>query len=286
MLSHFDKTFTGRLHCGEDDVKNLHELVKAMKERDILQVTHKSTEDYDGTFPEITTQAGNNNNIGGGEISPEIKKRLDECPLPRKQLYDYFVVLDFEATCLQGMKIRPQEIIEFPCQKVDSSTFEAKDGWMFHSYVKPVHRARLSPYCIKLTNISQATVQRSPKFIEVWNKFIAWMDEQGLDSNGENFIFVTCGDWDLQTMLPEQANLVPEIGQLPECFRRWINIKDVFSEVTGIKLVKSENDLMQMLKALDIDHEGKLHSGKDDVKNITNVLRTLARMTTLEKTSP
>ena len=34
------------------------------------------------------------------------------------QQFDYFLVLDFEATCERGIKLKPQEIIEFPCLKV------------------------------------------------------------------------------------------------------------------------------------------------------------------------
>ena len=34
------------------------------------------------------------------------------------QQFDYFLVLDFEATCERDTKLRPQEIIEFPCLKV------------------------------------------------------------------------------------------------------------------------------------------------------------------------
>lgn len=30
------------------------------------------------------------------------------------QPYDYLAVLDFEAQCLEGERIKPQEIIEFP----------------------------------------------------------------------------------------------------------------------------------------------------------------------------
>ncbi len=35
-----------------------------------------------------------------------------------EQDFDYFLVLDFEATCIKDMRINPQEIIEFPCLKV------------------------------------------------------------------------------------------------------------------------------------------------------------------------
>ena len=36
----------------------------------------------------------------------------------RPQVFDYILALDFEATCLENARISPQEIIEFPCLKI------------------------------------------------------------------------------------------------------------------------------------------------------------------------
>lgn len=47
-------------------------------------------------------------------IPPKKKGSMGISP----QHYDYFLVLDFEATCERDSKLRPQEIIEFPCLKV------------------------------------------------------------------------------------------------------------------------------------------------------------------------
>jgi hypothetical protein len=49
------------------------------------------------------------------------------------------------------------------------------------------------------------------------------LDEAG---NAKNFTFLTCGDWDLKTMLPSQCrhfNLA-----YPNYFKKWINVKKVF----------------------------------------------------------
>ena len=35
------------------------------------------------------------------------------------QQFDHFLVMDFEATCERDTKLKPQEIIEFPCLKVN-----------------------------------------------------------------------------------------------------------------------------------------------------------------------
>ena len=41
-----------------------------------------------------------------------------------KQNYDYFLVLDFEATCDSARKTHPLEIIEFPVLKINARTLE------------------------------------------------------------------------------------------------------------------------------------------------------------------
>jgi len=47
------------------------------------------------------------------------------------QKYDYFLVLDFEATCDEERKIHPIEIIEFPVLKINARTFQCEST--FHT---------------------------------------------------------------------------------------------------------------------------------------------------------
>ena len=49
-------------------------------------------------------------------------------------------------------------------------------------------------------------------------------------TGGKTFAFVTCGDWDLKTMLPAQLALIGR-AKPPTAFRRWINIKQAFKSV-------------------------------------------------------
>lgn len=49
----------------------------------------------------------------------------------KSQNYDYFLVLDFEATCDEQRKIHPIEIIEFPVLKINARTFECEST--FHT---------------------------------------------------------------------------------------------------------------------------------------------------------
>ena len=75
---------------------------------------------------------------------------------------------------------------------------------------------------------------------------------------GQSFAYVTCGDWDLSQCLPRQLR---HHGTKPHAaLRRWINIKHAFFTVTG----KKAYGMAGMLKVLNMELEGRHHSGIDD----------------------
>lgn len=51
------------------------------------------------------------------------------------------------------------------------------------------------------------------------------------EKNGVNFTFLTCGDWDLKTMLPSQCKYFNI--SYSNYFKNWINIKKSFAQMTG-----------------------------------------------------
>ena len=87
----------------------------------------------------------------------DIADQLRLNPDIQEQSFPFLLVMDFEATCIKDQKIEPQEIIEIPVLKVDTRTMEPIGE--FHTYVRPVKRPRLSPFCTKLTKITQAQVR-------------------------------------------------------------------------------------------------------------------------------
>ena len=183
------------------------------------------------------------------------------------QNFDHFLILDFEATCEKDVKIDPQEIIEFPVLKICGKTFEEQT--VFHEYVRPTKIPLLSAFCTDLTGITQQTVAESDVFESVYTRVNDWIAGQPL---GE-FIFVTCGDWDLKTMLPHQLGHADIRGAPPQYFSRWINIKKPFNAVMGFY----PRHLNAMLEAVGLQFEGRPHSGIDDCRNIARVLRALAQ---------
>lgn len=188
--------------------------------------------------------------------------------------FDRVVVLDFEATCDSSDPPSPQEIIEFPSLLVSLRDREVVDS--FSTFVRPVHHPTLSAFCTELTTIRQQDVDAAPVFADVLAAHRAWLEGHGLfDSQGrERFALVTCGDWDLQTMLPVQcaAAGIP-IGSLPRAYRRWINIKKIFLDV--LKKAKTTG-MPAMLQALGLELQGTHHRGIDDCHNIARIALALA----------
>ncbi|VDK72764.1 unnamed protein product [Litomosoides sigmodontis] len=196
-----------------------------------------------------------------------------KAPLINKQNFDYFLLLDFEATCEEGIKIMPhQEIIEFPVIQLSAKNFE--EVRRFHRYVRPTERPILTSFCTDLTGIVQETVANEETLPDVLNAFNKWLIEANLINADHSmksfFTFITCGDWDLGVLLPNEANYRNLV--LPDYFNRWINLKKAFCKCRGY-FAKS---LTVMLRDLGLNHVGRLHSGVDDVRNMCQITKCLA----------
>lgn len=194
-----------------------------------------------------------------------------------KQAFDYYVVLDFEATCDQGPAPDPQEIIEYPSLLLDGANMEPVDE--FQSFVRPRHNPVLTGFCTELTGITQEQVNRAPLFREVFDAHLDWLVRHGLDvsceGNRSSFAFVLCGDWDFRSMLPRQfAACDPPMGFVPRAFRQWINVKFPFADYMHLR--KSPG-LAGMLRKLGLEFQGRPHRGIDDCRNIARVARRMAR---------
>uniref|UniRef100_A0A6B2LE73 Exonuclease domain-containing protein n=1 Tax=Arcella intermedia TaxID=1963864 RepID=A0A6B2LE73_9EUKA len=174
--------------------------------------------------------------------------------------------MDFEATCDDKAPPFPQEVIEFPSVIIDAKTFQTISE--FESFVKPVHHPTLTPFCKTLTTITQDQVNGAPEFIKVFESHQAWLKENGLSLSGENWSFVSCGDWDLRTMLPTQLKATNITETIPRCYRRWINIKFPFSEFANRKPLGMDG----MLNVFRIPLTGTHHRGIDDCRNIAKIL--------------
>jgi inhibitor of KinA sporulation pathway (predicted exonuclease) len=175
---------------------------------------------------------------------------------------DYLCILDFEATCNDGPPPKPQEIIEFPTLLLNVATGEVEDT--FHHYIKPDVHPQLSPFCTDLTGIAQDIVDQGMSVEEALKLHEEWLDHHCIVNAGceaskheekKRFLYVTGGDWDLKTCLPNQ--LVYHGKDVPQSFSSWIRTKAY--------------GMANMLKELNLCLEGRHHSGIDDCRNLARI---------------
>jgi ERI1 exoribonuclease 3 len=188
------------------------------------------------------------------------------------QPYDYYCVIDFEATCQERGRPRPQEIIELPSVLLDGRTMAVVDE--FQLYVQPEYHPVLTEFCTELTGIQQEWVDGAPPFRAALHAHTQWLRRHGVavaGAQGRSVIFVSCGDWDLKTMLPAQLGLYGE--RAPQHLRRWINIKHVYAQV----MHRKASGMVEMLHGVRLQLEGRHHSGIDDCRNIARIVRALAQ---------
>jgi len=188
-----------------------------------------------------------------------------------KLSFDYYLVIDFEATCGKSIARHQMEIIEFPMVLVDARMFPAQvvPECEFQVYVKPVINPKLTPFCTDLTKITQAQVDKGVSFcqafFQIQKRIIDW------HLLGKSVCVVTCGDWDFKTMFPTQllhtyattGHKVP----YPSMFKKWCNISYVVKNYFG-----GSGGMKSMLNILDIPLTGCHHSGIDDCHNTAKVV--------------
>lgn len=115
----------------------------------------------------------------------------------------------------------------------------------------------------------------------MWKRFQEFLATHGLleADKMDTHVFVTCGDWDLKTMLPNQLRLVDadhgfdESGRLVAPYNRWINIKAPFKK--KFNMTRYNVGMAGMLSKLRLKLEGRHHSGIDDCKNILRIAEAL-----------
>lgn len=176
---------------------------------------------------------------------------------------DYYCVIDFEATCLNNVKINPQEIIEFPAVMINARTMNTVESELgigngvYHSYVKPIHHPILSQFCTELTGIEQHTVNSAPTFPTVYYNFLLFLLPytrnsqlfndlltsncsysdyiKKIHSNPKypridspslytNIIFVSHGNYEFQNALRTSSSL----HSMNSIVEKWLNIKTIY----------------------------------------------------------
>lgn len=202
---------------------------------------------------------------------------------------DYAVCIDIECTCDEPTQIYPMEVIEVACLKLDINNIQAKEHGhgatpkptihpCFHSYVRPLINPELTLFCQDLTGIMQETVDKAETIDKVTDNLIHWLKDQDLVSDNfsmkKNFAFASCGNFDLNLLSPLISDCrFNNHQELPIYFKEWINVKKTFVNHKG----EWPKSLYHMLELLDEDPIGRIHSARDDCKNLARVIECLHR---------
>ncbi|KAK8939427.1 hypothetical protein KSP40_PGU014385 [Platanthera guangdongensis] len=186
----------------------------------------------------------------------------------RPQEIDYLLVLDLEGKV---------EILEFPVVMIDTKTMDFVDS--FHRFVRPtgMSEQRVAHYIEgKYGNMGVDRVWHDTAipFKEVLEEFEKWMCSHQLwkkEAGGSlnQAAFVTCGNWDLKTKVPQQCQ-VSKI-RTPPYFMEWINLKDIYLNFYN----RRATGMMPMMRQLGLSSLGSHHLGIDDTKNIARVCQRL-----------
>ncbi|KAM7262658.1 hypothetical protein ACFE04_000341 [Oxalis oulophora] len=181
------------------------------------------------------------------------------------QDFQYFVVIDFEATCDKEKNPHPQEIIEFPSVIVSSVTGQLEA--CFQTYVRPTCNQMLTDFCKDLTGIQQIQVDRGVTLSEALLRHDKWLEKKGIKNT--NFAVVTWSNWDCRVMLESECRF--KKIRKPPYFNRWINLKVPFNEVFG----GVRCNLKEAVEMSGLTWQGRAHCGLDDAKNTARLLALL-----------
>jgi inhibitor of KinA sporulation pathway (predicted exonuclease) len=183
---------------------------------------------------------------------------------------DYYLVIDFEATCCdRGSVPRQQmEIIEIGAVMVEATYLNPVDE--FQSFVRPLRHPQLTPFCTALTSITQADVDAAPTFAQVVAVFRPWLYRYA------NFVFCSWGDYDLHQLQQDCAyHRVPNPIGAPH-----LNVKKLFTES---QQMKKKPGLGEAVRAAGLTFAGTHHRGIDDARNIARLLPHALGMARLEQ---
>jgi inhibitor of KinA sporulation pathway (predicted exonuclease) len=180
----------------------------------------------------------------------------------------YVCILDFEATCWEHNPTQFHEIIEFPSVLLHWQDGDVREISRVQLFVKPRCRPVVSPFCRRLTGITQEQVDVGMPIQRALSAHHKWLSSH-VPSQQEVMI-VTCGACDLKGFLPN--DLRPLRIKPPMVYRRFINLKSLFEVV---EQCGQAGPMTQMLNYFGMPLEGQHHSGIDDCHNIGRLFARL-----------
>ncbi|XP_076883138.1 putative exonuclease domain-containing protein At3g15140 [Bidens hawaiensis] len=201
-------------------------------------------------------------------FSLEHSLNVDEYKNKHSEHLDFFLVLDLEGKV---------EILEFPVLMIDARTMNVVA--FFHRFVRPseMSEERINQYIegkYGKLGVDRVWHDTALPFDEVITQFEEWMSKHSLRSKEldgplNRAAFVTCGNWDIKTKIPQQCKVSKM--KLPSYFMEWINLKDIYLNFYN----RRASGMRTMMNELKIPLLGSHHLGIDDTKNIARVLQRM-----------
>ncbi|KAL3701729.1 hypothetical protein R1sor_019751 [Riccia sorocarpa] len=199
---------------------------------------------------------------------PDMSVRADDIEKLKPQPFSHFLVLDLEGRV---------EILEFPVVMLDAKTLEVVDR--FHRFVRPCKMSEewIADYIRNKYGkwgLERVWHDTAIPFTQVLPEFESWLEKHGLfdtkdPAKLQTAAFVTCGNWDIKTKIPEQC--VTSSIEVPPYFNEWINLKDIYFNFYKFRA----SGMLAMMKGLKMPMQGTHHVGLDDAHNITRVLQRM-----------
>ena len=170
-----------------------------------------------------------------------------------------YLLIDLEATCDdQGKVPRDEmEIIEIGALLVEPDTWAVKEE--FCTFVRPVRHAKLTPFCTKLTSITQEHVETASGYVEVMKLFRHWLRPFRLTAWG------SWGNYDRRQIEQDCT-----YHQLPFPIQtQHFNLKDRFAKRHQLP---QRPGLAKAVEIAGLKFIGVHHRGIDDTRNIAQLM--------------
>lgn len=178
-------------------------------------------------------------------------------PLPEP---DQWLVVDLEATCdRRGFPRDQMETIEVGAVLVDARSLAAVAE--FQTFIKPVVRPWLTPFCTELTSITQADVDQAPVFAHAMQRWTTWLAEH---ARGQRFVFASWGRYDRNQLEQDARRARCALPTGP----RHVDLKTAFAAAQATKRC----GMARALQICGLSLTGTHHRGIDDARNIARLL--------------
>ncbi|AHC37071.1 exonuclease [Pseudomonas fluorescens] len=172
----------------------------------------------------------------------------------------HWLIIDLEATTDDGgWPVTEMEVIEIGASLVNRQGRELDH---FQRFVRPLRRPLLTPFCRKLTHITQANIDGAAPITEVWPLFERWLGQHQPRLEG----WASWGDYDRQQLELEwqRHGLSSALAHTPH-----VNLKQRFAKARRLDKPLGLNGALQLAG---MQFHGQQHRALEDARNTARLL--------------